>query len=45
MKKRIVFLMAVLTALMLCTGALAEPDAEDLYGQVTSLLFYTSNVT
>ena len=45
MKKRIIFLAAVLTALVLCAGALAEPDAEDLYGQVISLLFRTSNVT
>ena len=45
MKKRIIVLLAVLAALMLCTAAMAEFDMEDLYGQVVSLLFKTSNVT
>ena len=45
MRKQMTALIALLAALVLCAGALAENTAEDLYNQVTDLLFYTDNIT
>lgn len=45
MKKWIIALAALLTTLALCAGAAAENSTEELYGQVTSMLFYTDNLT
>ena len=45
MKKLTMMILAALTALMMCTAALANDAAAGLYDTVTELLFSTGNVT
>ena len=45
MKKLTMMILTALTALMMCTAALANDAAAGLYDTVTELLFSTGNVT